>query len=377
QTDTETEPVEKEKEEGEREEIIHLSVHRRLEFDWRYTWFAEMEDLENMSVSGENQKMNEQNSKFAEIQVQDIDGPDSRPENNTNGVIKENIEQNPEQNLNESCEEKAQADEQENELEDQQKDRREDDHSPHENVNESCVKEEKQEDNESEEHGVAENKHGMDTMQIKHDTKNKPEIPGRKSDAASPSALRTPSKSSMGSRSARPSARRDAMAKFQKDQTPGVRNFKVQRVSVGITGGASIKQKILNWCKSRTQKYEYSRVCHRLNVALADCCPLLEVSDMILMGKNPDPLCVFTYVQALCHHLSKIEKERREKESMEEEKGEDQEVNENGDGKREDSKQFEETEQARSDCALNKEEGERDQNENLKNADVPEEKEES
>ena len=48
--------------------------------------------------------------------------------------------------------------------------------------------------------------------------------------------------------------------------------------------------------------------------SMADCCPLLEVADMILMGNRPDPLCVFTYVQALCHHLSKIEKERREQE---------------------------------------------------------------
>lgn len=48
--------------------------------------------------------------------------------------------------------------------------------------------------------------------------------------------------------------------------------------------------------------------------SLADCCPLLEVSDMIMMGKNPDPMCVFTYVQSLCHSLSKIEKERKDKE---------------------------------------------------------------
>lgn len=60
--------------------------------------------------------------------------------------------------------------------------------------------------------------------------------------------------------------------------------------------------------------------------SLADCCPLLDVSDMLLMGKNPDPMCVFTYVQALCHHLSKIDKERKEKEKMEDKNKEDQEV---------------------------------------------------
>lgn len=53
---------------------------------------------------------------------------------------------------------------------------------------------------------------------------------------------------------------------------------------------------------------------------LADCCPLLEVADMIMMGNNPDPMCVFTYVQSLCHSLSKIEKERKEKENEEKDK---------------------------------------------------------
>ncbi|CDQ96198.1 unnamed protein product, partial [Oncorhynchus mykiss] len=32
---------------------------------------------------------------------------------------------------------------------------------------------------------------------------------------------------------------------------------------------------------------------------MADCYPLLEVGDMLLMGNRPDPMCVFTYVQAL------------------------------------------------------------------------------
>ena len=54
--------------------------------------------------------------------------------------------------------------------------------------------------------------------------------------------------------------------------------------------------------------------------SLADCFPLLEVADMIMMGNNPDPMCVFTYVQSLCHSLSKIENERRNKEKEEKEK---------------------------------------------------------
>lgn len=59
--------------------------------------------------------------------------------------------------------------------------------------------------------------------------------------------------------------------------------------------------------------------------SLADCCPLLEVSDMLMMGNNPDPMCVFTYVQSLCHSLSKIEKERKDKEKEETDKAADEE----------------------------------------------------
>lgn len=62
------------------------------------------------------------------------------------------------------------------------------------------------------------------------------------------------------------------------------------------------------------QKLYISCPFHR---SLADCCPLLEVEDMVMMGKNPDPMCVFTYVQSLCHSLSKIEKERKDKEKDE------------------------------------------------------------
>lgn len=39
-----------------------------------------------------------------------------------------------------------------------------------------------------------------------------------------------------------------------------------------------------------------------------------------MMGNHPDPMCVFTYVQSLCHSLSKIEKERKEKEQVEKDK---------------------------------------------------------
>lgn len=158
-------------------------------------------------------------------------------------------------------------------------------------------------------------------------------------------------------RSVRASTRNDIIAKFQQGapETPLPRNFKLQRSPAAVANGASIKQKILHWCSNKTRNYEgvsienfssswsdglaFCALVHRFfpeafdfsslkaeereknftlafttAESLADCCPLLEVPDMIMMGNRPDPLCVFTYVQALCHHLSKIEKERKEEE---------------------------------------------------------------
>uniref|UniRef100_A0A8C8UPR9 Smoothelin n=1 Tax=Peromyscus maniculatus bairdii TaxID=230844 RepID=A0A8C8UPR9_PERMB len=40
---------------------------------------------------------------------------------------------------------------------------------------------------------------------------------------------------------------------------------------------------------------------------LVDCVPLVEVEDMMIMGKKPDPKCVFTYVQSLYNHLRRHE----------------------------------------------------------------------
>uniref|UniRef100_A0AAQ4R5Z9 Smoothelin-like 1 n=1 Tax=Gasterosteus aculeatus aculeatus TaxID=481459 RepID=A0AAQ4R5Z9_GASAC len=160
-------------------------------------------------------------------------------------------------------------------------------------------------------------------------------------------------------RSIRAAAKNDIIAKFQQGapQTPTPRNFKVQRSSAAAATGASIKQKMLQWCHSKTRNYEgvnienfssswcdglaFCALIHRffpdafdyssLNPkereknftlafqtaeSLADCCPLLEVEDMMLMGKHPDPMCVFTYVQSLCHSLCKIEKERKDKETQ-------------------------------------------------------------
>ncbi|KAK1328364.1 hypothetical protein QTO34_011937 [Cnephaeus nilssonii] len=40
---------------------------------------------------------------------------------------------------------------------------------------------------------------------------------------------------------------------------------------------------------------------------LVDCVPLVEVEDMMIMGKKPDSKCVFTYVQSLYNHLRRHE----------------------------------------------------------------------
>ncbi|XP_051276870.1 smoothelin-like 1 [Dicentrarchus labrax] len=186
--------------------------------------------------------------------------------------------------------------------------------------------------------------------------------PKRKS--GPPSSLSRPRPSA---RSIRASARNDIIAKFQQGapETPMPRNFKIQKSSTAMATGASIKQKMLQWCRNKTRNYEgvdienfssswsdglaFCALIHRffpdafdyssLNPkereknftlafqtaeSLADCCPLLEVGDMLMMGNHPDPMCVFTYVQSLCHSLSKIEKERKDKEKEEKDKAGDE-----------------------------------------------------
>uniref|UniRef100_A0A3P8SXU1 Smoothelin-like 1 n=1 Tax=Amphiprion percula TaxID=161767 RepID=A0A3P8SXU1_AMPPE len=197
--------------------------------------------------------------------------------------------------------------------------------------------------------------------------------PKRKTGAPA-SALSRPRPSA---RSIRAAAKNDIIAKFQQGapETPTPRNFKIQKSSAAMATGASIKQKMLQWCRNKTRNYEginienfssswcdgmaFCALIHRFfpeafdysslssdereknftlafetAESLADCCPLLEVGDMIMMGNNPDPMCVFTYVQSLCHSLSKIEKERKDKEKEQKEKagneGEDEASKEKG-----------------------------------------------
>ncbi|XP_077388238.1 smoothelin-like 1 [Festucalex cinctus] len=186
---------------------------------------------------------------------------------------------------------------------------------------------------------------------------------------ATPHALSRPRPSA---RCGRASKKSDIIAKFQQGapETPIPRNFKIQKSSTASATGSSIKQRILQWCRSKTQHYQgvnienfssswcdgmaFCALIHRYfpdafdynelkptereknftlafqtAESLADCWPLLEVSDMLMMGNNPDPMCVFTYVQSLCHSLSKLEKEKKDKEEKDKadeekaEKGED------------------------------------------------------
>ncbi|XP_037396271.1 MICAL-like protein 1 [Pygocentrus nattereri] len=74
----------------------------------------------------------------------------------------------------------------------------------------------------------------------------------------------------------------------------------------------------LDFCTLNSEREKNFTLAFSTAESLAGCCPLLDVSDMLLMGKNPDPFSVFTYVQSLCQHLSKIERDRKEREKAEE-----------------------------------------------------------
>nr|XP_046243426.1 smoothelin isoform X3 [Scatophagus argus] len=124
---------------------------------------------------------------------------------------------------------------------------------------------------------------------------------------------------------------------------------KIQRsTSFGVPNANSIKQMLLDWCRAKTRSYEHvdiqnfssswsdgmafcalvhnffpeafdystlspSNRRQNFEVAFssaetyANCMPLLEVEDMMIMGKKPDSKCVFTYVQSLVNHLRRYE----------------------------------------------------------------------
>ncbi|XP_047236940.1 smoothelin isoform X3 [Girardinichthys multiradiatus] len=124
---------------------------------------------------------------------------------------------------------------------------------------------------------------------------------------------------------------------------------KVQRsTSFGVPNANSIKQMLLDWCRAKTRSYEHvdiqnfssswsngmafcalvhnffpdafdydslspSNRRQNFEVAFsaaetyANCMPLVEVEDMMIMGNKPDSKCVFTYVQSLVNHLRRHE----------------------------------------------------------------------
>ncbi|KAM9446204.1 smoothelin isoform 3-T3 [Clarias gariepinus] len=145
-------------------------------------------------------------------------------------------------------------------------------------------------------------------------------------------------------------ARKAMMEKLDKDGVGSpVAQVKVQRsTSFGVPNANSIKQMLLDWCRAKTRDYDnveiqnfssswsdgmafcalvhnffpdafdYStlspsnrrqnfEVAFKTAEAFANCMPLLEVEDMMIMGKKPDPKCVFTYVQSLVNHLRRYE----------------------------------------------------------------------
>ncbi|XP_062274958.1 smoothelin, like isoform X1 [Scomber scombrus] len=118
--------------------------------------------------------------------------------------------------------------------------------------------------------------------------------------------------------------------------------------SFGVSSASSIKQILLEWCRSKTigyqnieiqnfssswsdgmafcalvhsffpTEFDYNSLSpanrkHNFELAFgtaevkAGCDRLIEVDDMMIMGRKPDPMCVFTYVQSLYNHLRKFE----------------------------------------------------------------------
>ncbi|GCC17697.1 hypothetical protein chiPu_0021570 [Chiloscyllium punctatum] len=129
----------------------------------------------------------------------------------------------------------------------------------------------------------------------------------------------------------------------------GVSKVKLQRSqSFGVASASSIKQILLEWCRSKTigykmidiqnfssswsngmafcalvhsffpEAFDYNELSPNnrkqnfelafgMAEKLARCDRLIEVEDMMVMGNKPDPMCVFTYVQSLYNHLRRFE----------------------------------------------------------------------
>ncbi|XP_047401414.1 smoothelin-like protein 2 isoform X1 [Sciurus carolinensis] len=147
-------------------------------------------------------------------------------------------------------------------------------------------------------------------------------------------------------------ARKALFEKWEQDTAgkgKGETRAKLKRSqSFGVASASSIKQILLEWCRSKTLGYQhvdlqnfssswsdgmaFCALVHSffpdafdynaLNPAqrqknfelaftmaenLANCERLIEVEDMMVMGRKPDPMCVFTYVQSLYNHLRRFE----------------------------------------------------------------------
>uniref|UniRef100_H3BHJ4 Smoothelin, like n=1 Tax=Latimeria chalumnae TaxID=7897 RepID=H3BHJ4_LATCH len=153
-------------------------------------------------------------------------------------------------------------------------------------------------------------------------------------------------------RSSGTQARKAIFEKFEQESVcrgKGETKAKLKRSqSFGVPSANSIKQILLEWCRSKTigyksidiqnfssswsdgmafcalihsffpEAFDYdslqpSNRKHNFELAftmaekLANCDRLIEVDDMMVMGRKPDPMCVFTYVQSLYNHLRRFE----------------------------------------------------------------------
>ncbi|NXT42390.1 SMTL2 protein, partial [Pelecanoides urinatrix] len=142
-------------------------------------------------------------------------------------------------------------------------------------------------------------------------------------------------------------ARKALFEKFEQDggKGKGGSRAKLKRSqSFGVASASSIKQILLDWCRSKTigykhidlqnfssswndgmafcalvhsffpEAFDYNKLdpanrkqnfelAFTMAEKMAHCDRLIEVDDMMVMGHKPDPMCVFTYVQSLYNHL--------------------------------------------------------------------------
>ncbi|NXJ68173.1 SMTL2 protein, partial [Rostratula benghalensis] len=142
-------------------------------------------------------------------------------------------------------------------------------------------------------------------------------------------------------------ARKALFEKFEHDggKGKGESRAKLKRSqSFAVASASSIKQILLDWCRSKTigykhidlqnfssswsdgmafcalvhsffpEAFDYNKLdpanrkqnfelAFTMAEKMAHCDRLIEVDDMMMMGHKPDPMCVFTYVQSLYNHL--------------------------------------------------------------------------